>query len=339
MLTRKSVILAKLESVYDTDPVPTGASNAILVSAPEVRVDGELLTRDYVRESLSSIGHIVGKKKVMVTFETEFKKSSAAGTAPEVGALYQACGLKETITGGTSAVYAPESDSTAVKSATLYVYFDGMLHRVTGCRGNFSFNCEAGGLPKLSWSFEGKYNKPEDALLPATTFDGVTPDTVVSANFTVDSYAAVINALTFDLGNTIGAPGNVNSSDGYGELRITARDAQGSIDPESITIATQQANMTADYWADWANADGRAISIQIGDGDAVTVSIPNAIYREIGYGDREGVRTYQMPFSAAETGSHNDEITITYSYVPSSSASASASSSVSSSPSSSPSAS
>ncbi len=306
MLTRKTVVLAKEEVTYNTDPVPTGVADAMLVSNPDLRVEGEMLTRDYVRESLSPLGHVIGKKKVTLSFETELKGSGAAGTAPETGVLFKACGMSETIVASTSVTYAPISDSH--DSCTFYVFFDGLRHAITGARGSYSIDMQAGMFPKVTWNFEGRYATPTDVALPSTTVDSTLPQVIRSSSFTVNAYAATINALTFDIANTIGAPGDVNSADGYSELRITARDSQGSLDPESTLIATH------DFWTDWEDSTARAISITIGGtaGNICDIDIGQAVYREIGYGDREGVRTYEIPFTAAESGTGNDEISIAF---------------------------
>ena len=178
MLTRKSVVLAKIEGTYGLDPTPTGPNDSILVSNPEVRVDGELLTRDFVRESLSPIGHVIGKRKVTISFETELKGSGAAGTAPETSPLYQSCGMDEAIVASTSVTYSPESDSAQIKSCTMYVYFDGTMHEINGCRGSFNLNLEAGMFGKIQWNFEGKYVRPVDVALPSTTFDATLPEII-----------------------------------------------------------------------------------------------------------------------------------------------------------------
>ena len=315
MLTRKTVVLAKIEAEYGTDPTPAG-TDAVLVSNPDIKVEGEMLVRDFVRESLSPVGHVIGKKKVTISFETELKGSGTAGTAPETGVLFQACGMDETVSASTSVTYAPEAVSTSVASCTLYVYLDGTRHIATGCRGTFSINLEAGNFGRVQWTFTGAYATPTDQNLPTTTTDTTIPQIVQGASFEIDGYAPVVAALTFDIGNTIAANGDVNSADGYGPFQITARDSMGSINPESATIAVQEADMTANFWDDWEAGQGRALTIgPIGStaGNILNIDMPNVIAREMTYGDRNGVRTFEMPFTAAETGAHNDEITIVFS--------------------------
>ncbi len=306
MLTKNSLILAKVETTYGTDATPTG-TDALLVSSPSLKVDGNLLVRDYVRSTLSPIGHVVGRKNVTVTFETELKGSGAAGTAPEIDALLRGCGMHPTVVASTSVTYDPVS--TGAESITMYVYFDGLMHKVVGCRGSFSFNLEAGSYGKFSWTFEGKYAKPTDTPMATPTFNATKPVPVLSAGFTVGSYGSgCINAFSFDMATTITRGGCMNSSDGYGDSMLVSRDPNGSFDPEAVLIATE------DFWGDWESSADKSITCSIGTaaGNIVTINVPQAEYREVNYGDREGIRTYEIPFTATGTGAGDDEIQLVF---------------------------
>lgn len=306
MLTRRALILAKEESVYGSDPTPGPTTDAVLVSNPVPRVDGEILTRDYVRDSLSPLGHVIGRKMCVITFETELKGSGAAGTAPETGPLFEGCGYDETIVGSTSVTYTPLS--TGHKSLTLYAYYDGLLHKITGARGTFSINMAAGQYGKISWEFTGDYVKPTDTALPTNgVFDSTLPPIIKSASFSVAAYAAIIDALIFTQANVISASGDVNAADGYGEHRIVSRDPNGSFNPETVLIATH------DFWGAWEAGTKQVITITIGStaGNIIDIDIDYAQTRSISQGDREGIIIYDMPFVATES-SGDDEIEIIF---------------------------
>ena len=97
MLTRKTVILLELESTYGTDPVPVAADDGIYAADVEIEPTGEVLERDYYRDTLSKAAPVIGMKEAQLTFKTEIKGSGAAGTAPKIGKLLQGCGMSETI--------------------------------------------------------------------------------------------------------------------------------------------------------------------------------------------------------------------------------------------------
>ena len=201
MLTRKTVILLELESTYATDPVPVAADDGIYASDVEVEPTGEVLERDYYRDTLSKLAPVVGMKEPQLTFKTELKGSGAAGTAPKVGKLFQGCGMGETISAGVSVSYAPQSSEASVKSLTFYVYKDGNLHKITGARGTYVVNLDAGKYGTITWTFKGLYNDVSAASAPSITMSETTlPPIVYNASFTWGAYAAVASALSIEIG-------------------------------------------------------------------------------------------------------------------------------------------
>ena len=92
LLTRKRLIVAKIESTYGTDPTPTGA-NAILVRNLEITpLEAETVNRDLVRPYLGASDQLLAQTRVSMTFEVEMAGSGTAGTAPAYGPLLKACG-------------------------------------------------------------------------------------------------------------------------------------------------------------------------------------------------------------------------------------------------------
>jgi hypothetical protein len=99
-LTRKKFLVAKIESTYGTDPVPSGGSDAIQVTNVEVTP----IESDNVQAAAfqgfiggSTRGTLVANKRVSITFDVELAGSGAAGTAPAFGPLLKAAGLSETV--------------------------------------------------------------------------------------------------------------------------------------------------------------------------------------------------------------------------------------------------
>ena len=142
MLTRRATILAKIESTYGTDPTPV-AGDAVLINNMTIKPNAKFLERNFLRASLSPQAPVVGEKYTEVTFTTELKGSGVATTPPEVGVLFRACAMQETI-GGSSVSYAPESTPSGFESITIYAYLDGLLHKSTGARGTFELQLTAG---------------------------------------------------------------------------------------------------------------------------------------------------------------------------------------------------
>jgi len=400
LLTRKTIILAKLEATYGTDPIPTTALDAILVGQPTLTVDGELLTRDFVKESLSRESHVVGTKVVNISFPVEMK-SSGNTDAPGVSisaVVFTGSGLDDATSGGTfdgdvdgkagTSIFTVEIDLAAVpdtfkwnkdggtettsvtitgaaqalsdgvtitfaattghtladkwaitvtptaahmpevdpllricsmkrisehvttpnvryvmrtndpESATVYAYFDGLLHKITGCYGSHTFIAEAGQYARWEFSLQGLYTAPTDVTFPtSTTTDTTKPPIVQSGTWVIGAFSPVVQALNIDLAIEITQRPDMNSADGLKGLRIVGRDPSGSINPEADLIANK------DFWTEWSNATGQNINGNIGSvaGEKMKTTIIQAVYRTIGYGDRGGIRTNEIPFSLAES--------------------------------------
>jgi len=307
MLTRREVVLLKLESTYNTDPVPTAGADALLVAAPSWSHQGaRLLERAIVKSTLDTAQKIFGGTLMSVSFDLELKGSGAAGTAPEMGAALRACGLDETVVASTSVTYKPVSES--IESATIYYYQDGKRKTLTGCRGTVSFNLTAGDYGKASFTFTGHVGSDTDQSLPTGTFDATLPEGLIGLSFVLGGYAAEINSLEFALNNEVSTPSSISSADGFGEIRIAGRDVAGSVDPEDELIATE------DYIADWKADSTKALDTSVIGGTAgnrYQITMPAVAYRDIGPGDRDGIRTLDISFGAG-ISSGDDEFSLIF---------------------------
>lgn len=309
MLVRKTVILAKIESTYGVDPTPSPSANAILVKNVDLRPTGEVLDRDFLRSSLSPLPFVRGIKEVEVSFETELKGTGSAGQLPAYGwegTLFRACGMSETVNAGISIVYAPVS--SAFESVTLYVYKDGIFHKVTGCRGTFTLTAEVGKYATVKWTLSGFYVAPTDATPAAQTFSSVAPPVVLSGNLTLGGYAAVATKIELTLGNELAKRLSINAPGGLLEWVITGRKPGGSLDPETVTEATHT------FWGNWAS--GASVALNLGPvgsaaGNKVAIAAPSVQYESLSYGDRSGILAYEMPFRCAST-TGDTELSITF---------------------------
>lgn len=308
MLTRKTVILAKIESSYGVDPTPTVSANAILVKNVDIKPVRETVMRDYLRSVLSPLQFVTGVRHMELTFESELKGTGTRGSLPAYGwegVLFRACGMSETVSAGTSIIYAPVS--TGFESCTIYVYKDGILHKLTGARGSFKITAEVGKYGVVQWTFRGLYNAAADVTPGAQTFSSVVPQVCLGASFSCNSYAAIIEKLELDINNSLNPRKSISAATGIVSWEITDRTPNGSFDPESVLEATN------DFWTDWITPTAMALSIgPIGttSGNIVTIAAPKVQYTDLTYGDRNGIVTYNAPFQMAGN-SGDDELTIT----------------------------
>jgi len=314
MLVAREVLLAKVETTYNTDAAPAANTDAVLVENLNWSFEGARMhERKPIRSSIGKLQQVFGGTLRSVSFDVELKGPGAAYSAsvvPEIGVLLRGCGMAETIdttAGSETVTYQPASQNH--DSLTLYYYQDGQLVILTGCRGNVQFSLEGGAPAKASFTFTGHSNAPTDVALPSPSYDSTVPAPFIGAAFDVGGYPAVISKLDFDMGNTIATPPDVNSADGFGAVQITARDVNGSFDPEHQLVATKAFENEWRTGASMALTTGTIGSTQY---NRFAISKPAISYREISLADRDGVRTLGTVYGAHELTT-DDEVSIVFS--------------------------
>lgn len=181
-LIRKTAILLKIETVYGTDSVPTGADNAMLVSNLNINpLNAQNVDRDLVRTYLGSSEQLVGTGYVEMSFDVEMQGSGTLGTAPAWGAALRACGFAEAITAAARVEYTPVTDS--LESATIYWYDDGVLHKGLGGRGSVEIAAGVGERPVFKFKYillDGGISAAANPALTLTAWK--QPKVVTDAN-------------------------------------------------------------------------------------------------------------------------------------------------------------
>lgn len=179
---RNAAILAKIETTYGTDPVPTGAANAMLISNLSVNpLNANNVSRDLINTYFGGSEQLVGNAFLEASFDIEVAGSGAAGTAPAWGALLRACGFAEAITASTRVDYTPITN--VLDSVTIYYHDDGVLHKLLGARGSFDLKMGVGERPVFSFKFQGLDGGISAVANPALTLTAFkTPLVVTDAN-------------------------------------------------------------------------------------------------------------------------------------------------------------
>ncbi len=306
---RKKLITLKAESTYGTDPTPA-AAQAIQTSNLRIRpYGGPRITRDIDRQGVGAQDEVNTAPEVEITFDAELVGSGAAGTAPNIDAALQACGMDATIVASTSVTYKPV-DPQSTESCTIWFYLDGQIHKIVGCRGDWSLNFPAGGYPRYSFRFIGLFAAPIAGAMvtPVFTNAGVAiPVTKVNTpTFTLDAVSGVLQNLVVNGGNNVvheNAPGRdavfVSDRNMVGEIQILGND-----------IGTKD-------WIAKVRSDATLSKVVLNlvhgtaAGNIVTINGPKVQLSDIEYVD-VNMRT-GFKFAARFTpNAINDEITIAY---------------------------
>lgn len=429
ILFNRSLVLAKEEMTFRTDPVPTAGANALLVAEPNFTADVTVLDRNNAKQHLSTDPGAAGRKVATVTFSHEVRNSGGidgmAGNEPALGVLLKGCGMSETLipaglltvdaeltivndstpftytvttgytgalprvveievtTGGVSAastisVTAPAiGDQVAISellqvmtdaatidlggaadgtpqititatgttitgdrfivnmtppgtqylpiselfdSITLYVYFDGLRHIMTGARGTFTVEGEAGNFAIANFTFTGDYVDPTDTVIPTgAVFETTIPAQVELANlvaaggeFDVD-YDLCAQSFSIDIGNNVVIRDCINENESVGGAVITGRAPTAQFNPETELEATHP------FWGNLSSAAKVSFSVRVGtvQGNVVTFWAPFAQYTTLAYANRNDIRAYDVSMRLAtdtDKGSDgDDELRITFS--------------------------
>lgn len=208
----------------------------------------------------------------------------------------------------TGIVYTPVSSS--FEGLTLWLYMDGILHKMSGCQGTFTFNAEAGAYGTLEFTFTGNYTDPIDAKMISGTFENInlSPPIFELAKLVVDSHDVSVQALTYNQNNQIVPRIDANFDEGYNGSRLVSRSPEGGINPEVRQVGEY------DFWAKMSAASSMHLSTRIGQdaGNTFWFSSPNAVYSGLTYSDRDGIRVFDAGLSfSRESG--NDEVRLIFS--------------------------
>jgi len=310
-LTRKKFLIAKIESTYGTDPSPVGGSDAVQVTNLELTP----IESDNVQAAAfqgfignSTRGTLVANKRVSVTFDVELAGSGTAGTAPAFGPLLKSCGLSETVVSSTSVTYAPVSSSFS--SATIYCFYDGTQHKITGARGTVSFNMTAGQFAVASFNFIGIYNAPDGTALSGsfTVANQAAALEVNDTNVTTATFHGVtssrIESFDLALNNELLYKETASNK----EVLITNRAPGGTAVIEAPAIGT------TDFFAKAVAVATGSTSLVLGatGGNIVTVNAAQTDITGCSYADTNGVIALSMPYLALPTTAGNNEMSLVF---------------------------
>lgn len=306
ILTQKALVLAKIESTPGTDSVPVATTDAFLCIDPVFTVESNNLERNFARPDFSTYASRIGRKLASVTFSLQVAGSGAAGVEPTWAVLFRACSMaRTTLTTPTRVRFTPMT--TPQETITIYVYYEGLLHKMTGCMGTWTMTAEAGNYAMMNFTFTGLYNTPLDDTYPVSvTLQDVVPPQVELASLTYNADSAlIVNAFNVDIANNVVARPSVNHANGYHSTRISGRDPKGGFDPEVEENAT--------FWAHLEASTLSVMTANIGSvaGNKLTFSAPKAQILGVAYGDRENLRNFDLSL-AFRRNAGDDDLTMTF---------------------------
>lgn len=301
---RNKALLVKNETVYGTDPTPTGAANAIQASnfnfEPSV---GQDVSRDLILPYMGHQGVILAGNYARIAFDVEVAGSGDPGTPPAYGPLLRAAQMAEVITVDTDVKYNPIS--TNFEAATIYFVNDGIKHIMLGCRGTWKLNFQPSQIARWSFTMTGLLGTITDAAMPTidlTKFIKPVPVSKENTTFTLFGYAGACEAFSFDLGGDIQPRLLINSE----SIESVDRQMVGQTTMAAASLATinwfgkASAHETGAFAAQHGTVAGNIVGF---DGDVVQLGRPT-------YTENQKIINNQLSLMMLPTAG-NDEFLVT----------------------------
>jgi hypothetical protein len=224
LLTRRRVILIKLETNEGFDPGLDASSDAILIENPQFTHNAIMLDRAPVKATLGKSQSIYGGGLSQLSFEQEIKGSGSEGVAPESGVPLIACGMSEIINAGVSVVYQTASNNH--QSVTIYDFHDGTFRKITGARGDVTTLLEGKG--KFSFTLTG--HSVEQGTAQAGAASSITLDAQSSPSD--DSY----NGQKVRIVSGTGAGQENNITDYVGATKVATVGTPWTTQPDATSV-------------------------------------------------------------------------------------------------------
>lgn len=235
---RNVLLLAKIETVSGTDPVPVASLNAMHAKVTSYQPTmTEFAERGNVRAFFGSGGQVQVSNHSECDIEVELAGAGTAGVVPAYGVLLRACGLEETTVVATSVTYKPDTD--APETVTFHYDLDGLRHVMTGCRGTVTLELNSRGIPMLKFHFLGLYTTVADVSMPTgavynTWFAPLAINKINTPTWSIHGASGAMQSLSVDLGNTV----TYRNLIGYEGVVLTDRKTVGQASFEMQLVAT-----------------------------------------------------------------------------------------------------
>lgn len=327
-ITRIGQIGAKTETTKGSGETITAAQAQILAYDLVIDIVPAQYERNPVVKHMSRFVSQPGARLGTGTFRAELMApaSGSKGTAVPISPLLKACGIGETLTGGTSNVYKPISSDFS--TVTIKEFLDGVSKTLTGCAGNVKFQFKVGEPVFCEFDFQGKYSSHADTAVLTPTYPDQVPFMFMGATVEIFGDVLTLDNLEIDMGNEIVVSPLPSDPSGIDYAKIVGRKPMMTFDPELVSVATH------DFYTKLLSISTAAVTIRINDsnGNMLEMSLPAVRYTGVTKGDREGLSMVNATCEICKNSdAGNDELTMTFGTSSSSSSSSSSESSSSSS--------
>lgn len=310
-------LLAKVETTAGTDASPAAATDGqLLLKGVDITpIDPQLIDRNLLQPYFGGSAQLLGTVSSKISFDVELGPSGTAGTSAIWGTMLLGCAMASaSLATPTRVEHTPVS--TSLKTLTIYMYDDGVLHKLVGALGTAKLSLKQNEVPKIHFEFIGTYQTATAVALPAITLTAAkVPLPMVKANITTDimlgcTYSAGVltggtafssNGIEIDLANKTAWISTLSSERG----ELTDRDPKCSYQLE--LTAAQEITAMSDVYTNTLTSLGMVIGSTAGS--KLLIHLPSIQRTSIKKADENGVRMVAFEAKVLPV-SGNDEIRI-----------------------------
>ncbi len=259
------LVMAKVETTYNTDSTPVAATDAMHIMKPYAPpaishlFDGKRTVQNAGYGFIQSAAKIGRSAKGSLKFQAKGNAAaytSSAVLVPNIHQYIKASGFDATVTttgGSEKWTFAPTPPVTAPTSLSQYHEYQGELFKILGSYCDMTINIDGVGIPTWEFSYVGTLaGAPTTQALESGTYhtQTVIPPAAATASclaWTPFS-AAVMRSATFRMNRKIDNPrANFNGAAGHSgftpgthepelEMLIEA-ESLASLDPYAVALA------------------------------------------------------------------------------------------------------
>lgn len=299
---KQKVLTVKKEVTYGTDPTPTGALNAVLVSDLSLSIDSDEVATPVDGATYQNDIIDFTNKTVTISGSINMYGSGTAGTAPDYAPLMVGCQMDETINAATDVTYKPVSGST--ESVTFYIEIDGIRYIVNGSKGNASFSAKIKEFTVFSFEFQGLYLEPTDAVITGATYANRAATLGSNDMSELSVHGTLIDGIgfTLDSGNTNNAKESTETYAVVNEDRKSTAsiecwaDTIANFNPFAINAAKTKGVV---YWRHGVTA-----------GDIIEFNLPKAMLKIPQPTEIDGISGYNIDLVPYPDTAGDDEFAI-----------------------------
>lgn len=212
LLTRKKAVVVCLETTYGVAPPIDEGVLMLVTELTPTPYQGNTVERTRMREHLGGYAQINTGPNTQLAITVPWSGSGTAPeaavsvTAPALGKLLRASKMAETEDLDAGEVQYNRISGEG-ESVTLYYLHDGQQQCITGVRGNVTGTGATAGLPTISFTMTGLYERPTTAEPITLTVENQADEIPVNfqntTKFTVLEHLAIGQSISFDLANTV----------------------------------------------------------------------------------------------------------------------------------------